>query len=599
MGSVAECAGAVVTVMPTSAVGSDGAAASFTAGVAPRVLSAGLVLVLGAIVAMLVIAPLLNVFNIAFHQETDLGISELLSIAPMADVYTTAEYLQPLLDTLILALLVTTLSLVVGVGMAVIVARTDIRGRSIWDILIIIPLFMSPFTLLISWVALAGPNTGFLNGIGNVLLQTARGHDIVNINSYGGIVWVLFLVSCPLAYLFTVGTLRGMDASLEEASRSAGAGPLRTIAKITLPVCLPSILSAGLLIFVLTMETYTIPGIIGSAIGFTTLPWRLFEDAVSVPPRLAHAAAAGTLLLFITGAGVWAQRRITRFSGRYVTITGKGMRTKPFALGRFQWLLFSILALYVLCADVLPLIALVLSSFLRFSAAVPTLDALTVAHYTAFFTERATRAALPNTIVLAIGSGLLCVAIGLAISAMDLRKRRIWSTSLSAIGILPVAVPGLIFGFGLLWAYISTPMYGTIWILLLAYVARFLPYGIIVSRSAIQQVHPSLEECARMSGAGPSRALATITFPLIKPTLVSIMFLVMVQSVKELSASILLFTPKSQVLSTLAWQYVESGDFQFAATVGVIQTLMLIALIVATRYVFGLKLERMIGKDMA
>lgn len=570
------------------------------AGWGKHALFAVVVLGLAAIVAMLVIAPLLNVFHIAFHQETDLGISDVRSTVAMVDVYTTREYLEPLLHTLILALLVTGLSLVVGVGMAVIVARTDIRWRSMWDILIVIPLFMSPFTLLIAWVTLAGPNTGFLNGIGKALLKvgSVRPTDIVNLNSYVGIVWVLFLVSCPLAYLFTIGTLRGMDAALEEASRSAGAGPLRTITTITLPVCLPSILSAGLRIFVLTMETYTIPGIIGSAIGFTTLPWKLFEDAVSLPPRLAHAAAAGTLLLLITGAGVWAQRRITRFSNRYVTITGKGMRTKPFALGRYQWPLLAVLALYVLCADVLPLIALVVSSFLRFSAAVPTADALTLGHYTAFFTERATFAALPNTVVLAIGSALLCVVIGLAISAIDLRKRRFWSTAISGVGILPVAIPGLIFGFGLLWAYISTPMYGTIWILLLAYVARFLPYGIIVSRAAILQVHPSLEECARMSGAGASRALATITFPLVKPTLIAIMFLVMVQSVKELSASILLFTPKSQVLSTLTWQYVESGDFQYAAMVGVIQTVMLVALIVATRYLFGLKLERTIGKDI-
>ena len=254
--------------------------------------------------------------------------------------------------------------------------------------------------------------------------------------------------------------------------------------------------------------------------------------------------------------------------------------------------------MYVLCADVLPLIGLVVSSFLRFSAAVPTWDAITPMHYIAFFTERATFAALPNTVVLAVASALLCVSIGLAISALDLRKRKVWSMAISGIGILPVAIPGLIFGFGLLWAYISTPMYGTIWILLLAFVARFLPYGIIVSRSAIQQVHPSLEECARMSGAGATRALATITYPLVKPTLIAIMFLVMVQTVKELSASILLFTPNSQVLSTLTWQYVESGDFQFAATVGVIQTLMLIGLIIATRYVFGLKLERTIGKDI-
>ena len=553
------------------------------------------------VIVLLVVAPLAHVFDIATREESNLGVSDVRSLTALIDVYTSADYLEPLAHTFMLALVVTALSLVAGVSMAVIVARTNIRFKSAWDLMIVMPLFLSPFTLLIAWMTLAGPNTGFLNGLGNALFRSGvmRPPNIVNINTYLGIVWVMFLVSCPMAYLFTIGTLRGMDSSLEEASRSAGASPLRTILRITLPVCLPSILSAGLLIFVLTMETYTIPGVLGAAFGYSTLPWQIFIDTGSVPPRLAHAAAAGTLLLVITGAGIWAQRRITRFSSRYVTITGKSTPARPFDLGRAQWVFAGVLALYVGCAVVLPILELIVASFLKFSAAVPTLEAFTTKHYTQFFTEPATRAALPNTIMLAVLSAIACVVLGVTIGALDLRRSRWWTKAIASVGILPVAVPGLIFGFGILWTYISTPLYGTIGILLLAHIARFIPYGLIAGRTALMQVHPSLEECGRMAGASPTRGLATITLPLVKPALVATLFLVMVQSVKELSASILLFTPKSQVLSTLTWQYVESGDFQYAATIGIIQTVMLVAMIVLTRYLLGLRLERGVGKGVS
>ncbi len=556
---------------------------------------------LAVAIILLVVAPLAHVFDIATREENNMGVSEVRSLTALIDVYTSAEYLEPLAHTFVLAVVVTALSLLAGVGMAVIVARTNIPFKSMWDLMIMMPLFLSPFTLLIAWVTLAGPNTGFLNGIGNAIFRAgiSRPPNIVNINTYLGIVWVMFLVSCPMAYLFTIGTLRGMDSSLEEASRSAGASPLRTILSITLPVCLPSILSAGLLIFILTMETYTIPGVLGSAFGYSTLPWQLYIDSSSVPPRLAHAAAAGTLLLVITGAGIWAQRRITRFSSRYVTITGKSASARPFDLGRAQWIFTLVLALYVGCAVVLPLIALIVASFLKFSAAVPTIEAFTTIHYTQFFTEPASRAALPNTILLAVVSAATCVVLGVTVGALDLRRPRWWTKVIASVGILPVAVPGLIFGFGILWTYISTPLYGTIGILLLAHIARFIPYGLIASRAALLQVHPSLEECGRMAGAGPTRVLATITLPLVKPALIATLFLVMVQSVKELSASILLFTPRSQVLSTLTWQYVESGDFQYAATIGIIQTIMLVAMILITRYLLGLRLERGIGKGVS
>jgi len=408
----------------------------------------------------------------------------------------------------------------------------------------------------------------------------------------------MFLFFCPFVYLFTIGSLRAMDTSLEEAARAAGATTLQTLAKITLPMSLPAILAAGLLVFILCMETYTIPGIIGSTAGFTTLPWQIFQDSSSVPVHRAHAAAAATLLLLITITGVWLQRRLTRTSEKFVTVGGKGFRGRPLQLGAYRWFATALVALYVLAADVLPFGALLLSSVMKYSA--PTINAqiFTLKHFAAFFTTPNMLSALWNTIFLAVLAGVACVAIGFLISLLEIRMANPATRMLAFLSVLPVAVPGIVYGIGLLWTYVQTPLYGTIWILLVAYVAKFLPYGVIVSRSGILQIHPELEESARMSGASPWRALSAITIPLVQPTLIAILFFVVLQSIKELSASLFLYTENSQVLSVLTWHYMDAGDYQFAAAIGVVQTVIMIGLVIATRAVFRVRLETALGKEL-
>jgi iron(III) transport system permease protein len=188
------------------------------------------------------------------------------------------------------------------------------------------------------------------------------------------------------------------------------------------------------------------------------------------------------------------------------------------------------------------------------------------------------------------------VLVGLLISFMEVRRPGPATRTLAFLGVLPVAVPGLVYGIGLLWTYIQTPIYGTPWILLMAYVAKFLPYGIVVSRSAVIQLHPELEQSARMSGATGLMAMRKITMPLLKPTLIAILFFVMLMSIKELSASILLYNQKSQVLSVLTWHYMDAGDYQFAAAIGVVQTVMMIALVIFTRAIFRVQMEKALSK---
>ena len=555
-------------------------------------------LFLTAVVLALAVIPLVYVFDAQFYKETRVGLSEERSLDAVKAVYASAEYLGYLANALILAALVTALSLLVGVVLALLVARTDLSHKSLWDTMITLPLYLSPFTGLMAWITLGSEKTGFINHILRKILGVfiENPKPLVNIWSYGGVVFIMFLFFCPFVYLFTVGSLRSMNTSLEEAARMSGATAITGLRKITLPMCLPAILASGLLVFVLSVEMYTVPGIIGATVGFTTLPWKIFEDSTAIPVHRAHAAAGGCLLLFVTIAGVWLQNRLTQVSSRFVTVGGKGFQGRPIALGKYSWLAVGIILLYVLLADILPFGALLIASFMRFSASMITPDLFTTKHYVAFFTTQNMMAALWNTIFLAVLTGIICVLLGFVISLMDLRRPSLVTKSIAFLSILPVAVPGLVYGLGLLWTYIQTPLYGTIWILLLAHVAKMLPYGVIVSRSGLLQLHPELEESARMCGATPTRAIASITAPLIKPTLIAILFFVMLNSIKELSASILLYSSNSHILSVLTWHYMDNGDYQYAAAIGIIQTAIMIGIVLITRMLFRARLEAAFGQ---
>jgi len=570
----------------------DGASAAAGRGM-PRLLGALAWLALAAAVVVIALIPLVYAVDAQFYRESRVGLSAERSLAAARDVYLGAEYWGYLFSAMVLAGLVTLFSLIVGVLLAFLVGRTDLRAKSVWDMAITLPLYLSPFTGLMAWIALGSEKTGFVNGVwtGMMRVFTNEPRALINIWSYGGVVFVMFLFFCPFVYLFTVGSLRAMNGSLEEAARTSGASPLQTIFKITLPICSPSILAAGILVFVLAAETYTIPGIIGANAGFTVLPWKIFEDSVAAPVHRAHAAAGGTMLLFVTIAGVWLQRRMTRVAERFVTVGGKGSQTPPLRLGRWTPAALALILAYVLAADVLPFGALLISSLMKYSSGTLTADIITTHHYRTFFGTQNMLVALWNTVFLALLAGVACVLLGFVISLSELRRPNIATKLLAFASVLPVAVPGLVYGIGLVWTWLQTPVYGTVWILLIAYVAKFLPYGVVVSRTGLLQMHPELEESARVHGAGPLRTITAITMPILKPTLMAILFFVMLMSIKELSASVLLYTQDSQVLSVLTWHYMDAGDYQFAAAIGIVQTLIMIGLVVIVRALFGVRLE--------
>jgi iron(III) transport system permease protein len=279
-----------------------------------------------------------------------------------------------------------------------------------------------------------------------------------------------------------------------------------------------------------------------------------------------------------------------------VTIGGKGHRSNPLRLGRWVWGAGGLIWTYIFCAVLMPITALILFSLMRYSSITFTWNLFTFDHYISLFTIGNTQEALKNTLFLGLLSGGVCLLMGFMISYMEIRRPSFASSTIAFLGVLPVAVPGVVYGIGLLWTYLHSPLYGTIWILLLAYIAKYLPYAIVVSRTSILQLNRELEESARMSGARPLMVLRSITMPILKPALVTIFVFVMLKSVMELSASVLLYSPRGPVLSVLTWSYMETGNFQFAAAIGVVQSLILVGLVILTRYIFRIRLESAIGR---
>ena len=557
--------------------------------------------VVAAMVLILAVLPLAVSLDSAFRAETRFGLADRHSLDAIIDVFTGAEYLDALWQTILISTAVTVLCVAAGVAIAVLVARTDLPGKSALDLMVVMPMFLSPFTGLISWVALGSEKTGFLNN-GLHALLAPLGIDLpplMDVWTYGGTIWVMFLFFMPFVYLFTLGSLRAMDGALEEAARSVGASPVGALLRVTLPLCLPSILASGLVVFALTAETYTIPGEIGNYAGFTVLSWQIFLDATGASVHQAHAAAAALMLVLVVVAALILQRRITRKSSRYVTVSGKGFSGRLLSLGHWRWAAFGVVMVYVLFATILPFAALLLSSFLTNSTAIVTRDMLTLEHYRQFFSNQESYKALTNTLGLAIGSAVICVAAGFVISVADLRFPSLATRLVAMLSAIPVAVPGLVYGIGILWLSLKSPLYGTVWVLLGAYIAKFVPFGVMMSRGGLQQIHSDLDGSARMSGASPIQAMWHVTLPLMRMTLIASGFCIMLLCIKELSASAMLYTARSEVLSVLTWHYMDSGNTQFAAVVGVIQTVMMMAIVLGLRAAFGVKLERTMGRGGA
>ena len=540
------------------------------------------ILLLLAIVA----APILYVIYGSLRTSAPGAADASFTLENLRTAYLSAAYLKAFWNTMALSAIVSALALLVGGALAWVVARTDMPGRNQLALLLVVPLLISNLITTLAWIALAAPNAGFINA----WFRSMTGvRTLFDIYSMQGVVLVHVLHYASFAYLGIFAALRSIDASLEEASYMLGVGPLGTGLRMTLPLIAPTLATSFLIIFVLVAENFSVPTLLGSPVGFHTLPSLIYQNMAVTPARPTLAAAVGTMLLWVALIGAAIQRRITRNASRYVTVTGKGARLRLVALGAWRIPALCFVGFYLFLAVILPYLALILGSFMSFLTANIRPGVFTLENYATILVGDNLEPVF-NSLALSAGGGLCLTVIYLAMSYVLEHTSRSFARLVEYVTILPSAIPALILGVGLIWTFVgwSVPIYGTMAILLIAYFLRNLGYGLRQANNAFSQISRELTEAARINGASRLRALWDISVPLIRPAILSLWTMLFIFIFMEVSATILLYTPDTRTMPTVLWNYMSSGSQPHAFAIAVTQaSLVFIVLYLADRK-FGL-----------
>ncbi|WP_158741987.1 iron ABC transporter permease [Acidisphaera sp. L21] len=550
----------------------------------------GLSVVLIAILLVLVVLPAVFMFVGALMSGGMADPNAHFTLQKLRLVYTTWPYLHALGFTLMMSGGVAALATVVGVATAWLVARTDIPRKGFLELCLIAPLFLSPFVGGLAWLILGSPKSGLINVMARDFLGLRT--PLINVVTTTGIVCVMALYFVPYAYLTVSSSLRNMDPAMEEASYLNGAGIVSTALRITLPVLRPALISAYFFIFVLAAGTFSIPAVLGGASRVPFLAVIVFQTSASYPIDYGKSAAVGTVLFWVSVMGVMLYRFASQSARRFVTVTARGFRIRQVRLRGWRGPAMAVIAVYVLLAIGLPYLALIYTALTRYITAsvlhAPwTLDNVMWARDAPEVTD-----SIVNTLLVGVVTPTICVGFAVLLAFAIRRLRVPFARTLDYLAMFPIAIPGIVLGTGIFWTYVTTPVYGTIWILVLAFLASYLPFAYRISDTALLQIDKSWEEASSLCGAAHGRTLWRVTVPLIRPALLSAWVMVFIFSVREISAAILLASPSNEVLSTVSWNYLDYGDQQKAAVLGLIQTVILIGGVLMGQFVFRVRLTQ-------
>lgn len=496
--------------------------------------------------------------------------------------FTDRLYLQSLLNSLILGSFTGLFSTVIGLPLAWAVARTNVPGKRLIRTTATLSYLSPPFLLAIAFVNLFSPNAGLIN-IG--LRELGLSWLTFNIFSMKGLVLVTALHTFPFVYLLAASALLSVDASYEEAAQILGAGKWRTALSVTAPLVMPAILSGMLIAFVNSIALFGSQAIVGLPGRIFTLPTRIYS-LFDYPPQYGIASALSLIFILITVTVLFLQRSfLARRS--FVTLAGKGSRPELIDLGAARWPMFGFCALVFVVAIAMPYGVLIAVSLSK-SWGLSFWKNLTLHNYSfVLFEYDVTRRAITNSFILAVLAATLAVALGTVIGWIDLRTRVVGRWLLDYAALIPLGLPGIVMAVALIQFWLAMPiaLYGTLAILLLAYIARYVPFGVRSANSSLRQVDPSLEESARILGAGWGTTMREVTLPLIWPGLFAGWLLIFVPAIQELSASILLFSSKSITLAVAVYNLYETGYTEPTAALAMINVVIIAAAIgLASRF---------------
>lgn len=542
-----------------------------------------------SIVAWLALIPLGFLIWQSFKTPQTARVPSVWTLKNYIEAYSSSETLVLFSNSVQFAAGTAVLALVIGTGLAWMSERTNTPFKPLFYALSIIPLIIPGILFVVSWIMLASPKIGIIN----LVLQSLFGTDTVYVDIYSmaGMIWVDGLHYAPIAFLLMTAAFRAMDPSLEESAMMSGASMFQIFRNITLKLAWPAVAASFLILFVRSIESFEVPALLGLPVGIQVFTSSIYDAIHSYPSNIGLAAAYAITLLVITMGGIYMQSRITGQAGKYSTVTGKGFRPRTIDLGRWKYLTAGIFIFYAVLVVILPFIVLLWSSLQKYYS-VPSMAALKNVSLTAYKTVidyPSVGTAVWNSFILSIGSATTVMLLTAIVCWIVLRTKIPGRWLLDNVASVPLVLPGLVMGLAIMVCYLNIGggIYGTIWIMFIAYVTRFMPYGMRYNTTSMVQLHKELEESAAMSGASWFTVFRRVVLPLLKPGLLAGWIYIVIVSVRELSSSILLYSPGTEVVSIVIWEMWQNGQYVELSAFGV--------MLIATLFVFVM-LAQWIGK---
>jgi len=544
----------------------------------------GQTVVLGLAVAVLLC---LVGYPLAWLLFGAFGLPQSFGLEHLERAFTRPQNFAALLNTVQLALGAGSMSILIGVPLAWATARTDMPLRRLIHALVALSYITPPYLTALAYSILLGPDAGQFNRLLRALFGFASGP--INIFSMPGVIFVIGIHVFAFTYFLTHSALRSVDAALEESAQMLGAKPWQTTLRINLPLVAPAITGGALLAAIESMALFGPQAIIGTPAQIVFLPTRIYATIGGYPPRWGEASALSLLLVVLTVAGLALQRGYLERRS-FITVGGRGVRSRRTALGHWRWPLFAFCLLLVFFSAIAPLGVLTLTAFAKSWTEPLSFANLTLQHFfTALSEDQVAVRGILNSFKLATAAATLAVLIGAAVAYLDVRTSARGRRLLDYLAILPLGLPGTVMAVGILLAFIRMPLpiYGTLSILLIAYVARFLPLATRSANATLRQIDPSLEEAGRATGASWWGAVKLILLPLARPGLLVAFLLVFIPAFGELSATILLYTGGTETIAIAIYRLNDLGQLEVVSALAVFTIAVVLTLTAVVSWLSG------------
>ena len=503
-------------------------------------------------------------------------------------LFTDPDFLDPLLTTAIIATTSAVICCIVAAPIGWLVSRTDMPGRQTIRALVTASFVTPPFLGAVAWELLAAPNSGMLNQLYRYL--TGAEDPLFNIYSLTGLIFVISCYTFPFVFVLVANALDNMPGELEDASAILGGKAWTTARRVTIPLALPALVAGALIAFLQAMTLFGSPAILALPAGFhtmTTKIWSLFQ----YPPKLELAAAAAVPLLLLTILLLQGQKFLLGRRG-FSVVGGKYGAPRPIEMKGWRWAALAFCLLVLLNPVFLPYFALLNAAFSPNATTLVTPSTATLHNIVFVFTElSSTKLALKNTVILGAATATIGTMLALVVAYVTTRRVIASHRVLGFLATAPIAIPGIVLGVGLFLSYTRPPfvLYGTLWILLIAFLTINLPSAYQQLQAAFATIHPELEDASRILGATRLQSLRQITAPLLRTGVIATWCFIFIGVMRELSAAIVLFTSQTKVLSVLIYDLNESGDLAAISVLGIAMLVITFAVVLAVNRipVFG------------